>query len=115
MTRHALDFLSSLRKEMNNGTTIQKDYLYPPEDDLRIPRRGPVDSIDYIKPRIENSSCCETGSASGCLLAYALRYSSTAIGVEFRKSAVEHSVKRTHYQMRTYIMAGSATTRSRRP
>jgi len=77
---------------MENGKMINKDNIYPPNDYLKIPRRGPIDIIDSIKLLIINNLCCEIGCASGYLLNYSHNFNKNTFGIEFRKNAVESGI-----------------------
>ena len=73
---------------------INKDYIYPPEDYLYDPRRGPIDLILSIKDLIINNTCCEIGCASGYLLNFVKEnLNKNIIGIEYRKNAVEYCLK----------------------
>lgn len=81
---------------MIDGNMINKDYTYPPEDYLYIPRRAPIDIIEHIKDMIKNNSCCEIGCASGYLLNYASKYNNHIIGVDFRRNSVEYCISQKY-------------------
>ena len=70
--------------------------IYPPNDYLNVPRRGPRLLIDNISQIFQNKVFCEIGCASGYLLNYARNkycgagVDTKLIGCEIRPNAVEY-------------------------